>query len=70
MVMAKTTHEKAYDAGANAFAKGHGKEDNPHRSESSESKTWEHGYLDRQKVRGNERRPVGANTNAAIAPRH
>ncbi len=57
--MTKTAHEKAYDAGASAFAKGRGHEANPHGCDTAECKTWEHGYLDRQKVRSDDRPPLG-----------
>ncbi|TCR90974.1 MULTISPECIES: hypothetical protein [Rhizobium/Agrobacterium group] len=58
--MARRPQKNAYRAGASAFLKGMGGEHNPHASESADCKAWEHGYLDRQKMLSNTRRPVSS----------
>jgi hypothetical protein len=57
--MARRPQKNAYSAGASAFSKGKGGEYNPHDSGSADCKAWEHGYLDRQKMLSNTRRPPG-----------
>lgn len=58
--MTRKSAKSAYDAGANACARGGGGEKNPHNVATPDSKAWEHGYLDRQKVMSNDRRPPSA----------
>jgi hypothetical protein len=68
--MAGTTPKNAYSAGASAFSKGKGGEQNPHKSESPDCKAWEHGYLDRQKMLSNTRRPAGVAGRHQAQPTH
>jgi hypothetical protein len=65
--MAKKPQKTAYNAGASAFTKGKGGEHNPHDSDSADCKAWEHGYLDRQKMLSNTRRPPGATARQPAA---
>lgn len=52
----KTTlaNVESYKAGAKAFGDaGRDKATNPHPSQTAKARTWEHGYLDRQKLQAN-----------------
>lgn len=52
-----TSERAAYENGAKAHRSGRGSEHNPHPEDSERSKDWEHGYLDSQKIRGNDKPP-------------
>ncbi len=66
----KKGQSNSYDAGARARANGKEGDANPYGTGSSDSKAWEHGYLDRQKVLGNDRRPGGTRPDAIVRALH
>jgi hypothetical protein len=48
-----TAKAQSYKAGAKAFSLDGVKAKNPHPTHAEGSKSWEHGYLDSQKLRAN-----------------
>jgi hypothetical protein len=48
-----TNTAQSYKAGAKAYLRNDGSAKNPHSESADGHKSWEHGYLDRQKLNAN-----------------